>query len=413
MEPQKSKRNLAMLGALLLTVAGISFFLGAGYTSWTSNSNSLGTPLFAGGAPEVPPQGVDLTPLWKTWRVLEEKYVPSGTSTPVSEQDMLYGAIEGLAQSFGDPYTVFLPPSDNAIFEEDISGNFEGVGMEIGIRNGLLTVIAPLKGTPADKAGILSGDVVLRIDGMPTDKLTIDESVKLIRGQKGTTVTLTIARKGESEFLDIPIVRDVIDIPTIDTTNRDDGVFVISLYNFSAVSANLFRDALREFVESGKHKLILDLRGNPGGFLEAAVDMASWFLPAGDVVLSENFGDGIDPIIHRSKGYDIFNDDLQMVILVDQGSASASEILAGALSQHGIATLVGQTTFGKGSVQELVNITDDTSLKVTIARWLTPNGTTISENGLKPDVEVEMTPEDLADGKDPQMEKAVQILLAK
>lgn len=411
MEPQRGKKNIATLAALLLTVAGISFFLGAGYASKYTGDGNVGSPLFAGTV--LPPQGVDFGPLWKAWQVLEDKYVPSGTSTAITSEDMVWGAVEGLAASFNDPYTVFLPPTDNAIFSDDISGNFEGVGMEIGMRNGFLTVIAPLKGTPADRAGILSGDTVIRIDGVSTDSLTIDESVKLIRGKKGTPVTLTIAREGEGEFLEIEIIRDVIDIPTINTINRTDGIFVIELYNFSAVSSNLFREGLREFVESGKNKLILDLRGNPGGFLEASVDMASWFLPAGEVILSENFGGNSEPIVHRSKGHDIFNDNLEMVILIDRGSASASEILAGALSEHGVATLVGENTFGKGSVQELVEITNDTSLKVTIARWLTPLKTTISENGLAPDIEVTMTFEDIEAALDPQFDKAVEILLSK
>lgn len=411
MQSLNSRKNIVALAALLLTVAGVSFFLGVGYTSKDSGSGP-GSTMFAGSA--SPPQDVNFDPLWKAWQVLELKYVYVGTTTPVSTEDMVWGTIEGLAASFDDPYTVFLPPSDNAIFEDDISGNFEGVGMEIGMRNGFLTVIAPLKGTPADVAGILSGDIVLRIDGVSTDSLTIDASVKLIRGERGTPVVLTIARDSEDEFLEIEIIRDVIDIPTINTTSRLDGVFIIELYNFSAISSNLFRGALRTFVESGSDKLILDLRGNPGGFLEASVDMASWFLPIGEVVLSENFGENKDPQVYRSKGYDIFKDSpIKMVILINRGSASASEILAGALSQHGIATLVGETTFGKGSVQELVDITEDTSLKVTVARWLTPDGTTISENGLTPDIEVDLTFDDVEAELDPQLDKAIEILLSE
>jgi len=258
------KKNIATLLALLLSVAGVSFFLGASYASKYEGS-SLGSSIFVGSV--LPPNDVNLGPLWKAWNVLESKYVPSGTSTPTLSEDMVWGAIEGLAASFNDPYTVFLPPSDSAIFADDIRGNFEGVGMEIGMRNGFLTVIAPLKGTPADRAGILSGDTVLRIDGESTDSLTIDASVKLIRGKGGTSVTLTIAREGLDEFLEIEIIRDVIEIPTINTENRPDGIFVLELYNFSSASSNLFRDALREFIESGNSRLILDLRGNPGGFL--------------------------------------------------------------------------------------------------------------------------------------------------
>lgn len=394
---------------ILLAVAGASFFMGAEYASRYS-SGGVGATIFK-ESNAVQPIDVDFTPLWKAWNVLNTRFVATSSSTPVSDVDRVWGTIQGLAESLQDPYTVFLPPADAEIFEDDISGNFEGVGMEIGMRNGLLTVIAPLKGTPAERAGVKAGDVVFRIDEEPTDRLTIDEAVKLIRGPRGTSVMLTVSREGESEFIKIDIIRDVILIPTITSNLRSDGVFVIELYNFSAVSTNLFRNALRDFIETGSSMLVLDLRGNPGGFLEAAVDMASWFLPAGEVVLKEDFGGHSEQKIHRSKGYDIFNDTLKMAILINRGSASASEILAGALSQHDKAILVGEKTFGKGSVQELVKITKETSLKVTIARWLTPNGTSISDGGLTPDIEVLVTEENTADGRDPQLEKAVEILL--
>ena len=187
-------------------------------------------------------------------------------------------------------------------------------------------------------------------------------------------------------------------------------MFVIRLYSFSAQSPRLFRDALRKFVESGSNKLLLDLRGNPGGYLEAAVDMASWFLPAGKIIVTEDSGKNGKRAPHRSRGYDIFNKNLKFVILVNAGSASASEILAGALQEHGVAKLVGTKTFGKGSVQEVVKLTPETNLKVTVARWLTPNGVSISLAGLKPDVEVKMTPEDIEKKRDLQTDKAIQLL---
>jgi carboxyl-terminal processing protease len=257
-----------------------------------------------------------------------------------------------------------------------------------------------------------------------------DQAVKLIRGKKGTTVTLLVQRKEKDKPFEIKIVRDKIAIPTIDTEIktspksggnatttaesgsglRKDGIFVVKLYNFSEPSPVLFQNALREFVDSGSHKLLLDLRGNPGGYLSAAIDMASWFLPAGDVVVRENFAGKQPEIVHRSLGRNIFNKNLKMVILVNQGSASASEILSGALQEHGIAKLVGTRTFGKGSVQELIKITPDTSFKVTIAKWLTPSGRSISDGGLTPDFKVEMTDKDREAGRDPQMEKATEIL---
>ncbi len=362
------------------------------------------------------PEDVDFSPLWIAWNVINEKYTSSNSEKEVTDQEKVWGMIQGLTRSLDDPYTVFFPPADAEIFEADISGNFEGVGMEIGIRDGVLTVVSPLKDTPAYRAGILSRDKITEIDGESTKEFSVDRAVKLIRGERGTEVVFTIKRENESEMLTISVVRDVIQIPTISTNKedgaglREDGVYVIQLYNFSAFSQHLFREALREFVSSGSNKLILDLRGNPGGYLEASVDMASWFLPIGKNVVEENFGSDKKSVVYRSKGYDIFNENLKMAIIINRGSASASEILAGALREHNIATLIGERSYGKGSVQELVDITDDTSLKVTIARWLTPLGNSISDEGLKPDIEVEITKEDIENGTDPQIEKAVKFL---
>lgn len=358
---------------------------------------------------------VDFAPFWKVWSILHEKYVPttSKTASSTSDQQNLWGAIAGLTASYGDPYTVFFPPAENKEFQTQISGNFEGVGMEVGIKDNVLTVIAPLKNAPADKAGIKSGDRIVAIDGTSTAAMSVDTAVSLMRGKKGTSVTLSIVPKDAKDAKSITIVRDVIDIPTIDTEKRSDGVFVIRLYSFTGSSAALFKNAIQEFVQSGSSKLVLDLRGNPGGYLEAAVDMASWFLPKDALVVRESSnGRGIEQD-YKSVGYNIFNKNLKMVILVDGGSASASEILAGALNEYGVAKLVGTKTYGKGSVQELINITPETALKVTVARWLTPKGNTISEQGLKPDVVVEFTAEDAKAGRDPQFIKALEVVKAQ
>ncbi len=370
------------------------------------------------------PASVNFAPFWKAWNILNEKYVSSATTT--SDEDKVWGAIEGLAASLKDPYTVFFPPENNKLFTSEISGNFEGVGMEIGIKNDIITVIAPLKDTPAAKAGIIPGDKILKIDDLQTFGMKVEEAIKHIRGKKGTEVKLSILREGKKEPLEAKVTRDTIAIPTIDTefkhmilSQKDatpeglqkNGVFTIRLYSFSQTSPDLFREALRKFIEARTDKLILDLRGNPGGYLEAAVDMASWFLPPGKVVVSEDFGKNAPPVFYRTHRDAIFNKNLKLIILVNNGSASASEILAGALQEYGIATLVGTPTFGKGVVQELIDITPETSLKVTVARWLTPKGRSISQKGITPDVEVKMTPEDVAKGKDLQMESAVKLLL--
>ncbi|OHA16873.1 MAG: hypothetical protein A3C79_00910 [Candidatus Taylorbacteria bacterium RIFCSPHIGHO2_02_FULL_45_28] len=347
-------------------------------------------------------------PYWKVWHILDEKFVESSSTTP---QQKIYGSIQGLASSYGDPYTVFFPPVESKMFEEDISGNFEGVGMEIGIKDKQLQVVSPLKGSPAERAGVKAGDFILKIDDKNTMDMSVDAAVKLIRGKSGTTVKILFLTKGVSRPVERSIVRDVINIPTIETSTKPGGIFVIRLYSFTAQSHNLFRNALREFVLSDNHKLILDLRGNPGGYLDAAWDMASWFLPTGSVIVTEDFGkNGGEPRVYRSKGYNIFNNNLKMIILVDGGSASASEILAGALKENNIAKLVGTKTFGKGSVQQLISITSDTSLKVTIARWLTPGGHNLSHDGLEPDYKIEVTEKDIEDKKDVAMDKAVELL---
>lgn len=351
----------------------------------------------------------DFGSFWKAWNVLNERYVPThGTTTP-DNQAKVYGAIEGLAASYGDPYTVFFPPAPAQAFKDQISGSFEGVGMEVDVKDGVLTVVAPLKGTPAYKAGIKAGDKILGINKKSTQGLTTDAAIKLIKGPKGTTVVFTILRNGTKDPFEISVVRDVISVPTVDTETKGD-VFIIHMYTFTATSPDLFRNALREFIETGKNKLIVDVRGNPGGYLEAAVDMASWFTKSGDIIVSEKSKNLTDNKDYRSRGYNIFNDNLKMVMLIDGGSASASEILSGALRDHNKAILVGKQSYGKGSVQELVPITKDTSLKVTVAKWYTPNGISISNGGLTPDVKVDIDIDKFKAGEDTQIMKAIEIL---
>ncbi|MBI5140164.1 MAG: S41 family peptidase [Candidatus Vogelbacteria bacterium] len=379
----------------------------------------------------------DFAPFWKTWNIINEKYIDgvSGTiaassTKPVSDQERVWGAISGMVKSLGDPYTVFMPPEEASQFQTDISGSFEGIGMEIGLKDEALIVVAPLEGSPAKRAGIRSGDKILKINGVLSSGLSVEQAVKKIRGPMGTTVALSIVHEGGEKVVEVTIVRETINIPVLELGDRkpnatstiasasekknglrSDGIFVIRLFNFTAPTPGAFRDALQKFVESGSDKLLLDIRGNPGGYLEAAVDMASWFLPTDKVVVTEIVNKSGAKKVHRSLGYNIFSNKLKFVILVDQGSASAAEILAGALQQNGVANLVGEKTFGKGSVQELIPITDDTFVKVTIAKWLTPDGTSISEHGLTPDFTVAIKEEDIKAGRDPQTDRAVKLLL--
>lgn len=348
----------------------------------------------------------DFEPFWKVWNVLNDKSI---YIKDVSDQEKVWNAIQGLASSVNDPYTIFFPPTENKLFQDEIHGSFSGIGAEITKKDGILTVVAPLKDTPAEKSGLQSKDKILMIDNKDVRDLTVDQAISAIRGPKGTPVLLTILRDGDKKTKDISIIRDDIDIPTIKTDIKDD-VFIIYFYTFSENSAFLFKDAMNEFKNSGLKKLIIDLRSNPGGYLDSALEITGWFLDPGKIIAIQDFNDNRNREIFRSRGPKLFSKDYRLAILVDGGSASASEIMAGALFEHGIAKLVGEQTFGKGSVQELVNITDNTSLKITIAKWLTPSGLSISESGLKPDYLVGMTLDDYNNDTDPQLDKAIEIL---
>ncbi len=406
MDTTKKYHTGRIVSTLIIVIVAVV----VGYRWGNTEAQSVQVPTTLTGVYNPNATTTDFTLFWKVWNLLDQKYADTKNRPPITDQEKLYGAIQGLAAAYGDPYTTFFPPEETKSFESEIEGSFEGVGMEVSIKDDILTVVAPLKGSPAEKAGILPGDKILKIDDTLTNNLTIDESIKLIKGKKGTVVRITILRAQSDHAQEISVTRDVISIPTIETEVLPNGIFSIRLYSFTAQSPGLFQQAIRQFVLSGNKKLIIDLRGNPGGYLDAAVDMASWFLPVGSTVVTEEFKGGVENVYHRSKGYNVIGNDVKTIILVDGGSASAAEILAGALREYNKAQLVGAKTFGKGSVQEYMSTSADTSLKITVARWLTPKGVSISEGGLIPDVEVKVTQEDIAAKKDAQFLKAVELL---
>ncbi len=379
---------------LSLIFAGGIFY--GGYTLGLSNYNweSVVAKQVAGTAVPQDIEKADFAPMWKAWAILDQKIAPSKASSTkvVTEQDKVWGAIQGLAASFGDPYTTFFPPQEAKAFAESVKGSFGGVGMEVTMKDKIITVVAPLKGTPAERAGIKANDRIVKIDGTSTMNMSLDKAVSMMHGDPGTIVKLTILRESERREIELTITRAIIEIPTIETELQD-GVFVIHLFSFTENSAVKFRDALLEFgklYDVGKtNKLVIDLRSNPGGYLESAVDIASFFLSEGKEIVREVGNREYGEKVYRSRGFDVFKDgNLKLAILIDGGSASASEIVASALRDHEKAILVGEKSFGKGSVQELIPITDDTSLKVTIARWLTPKGVSISDGGILPDIVV-------------------------
>lgn len=407
----KKNNYLGILLALILAAG--SFISGMQVGDLADKQNQQANIFSFFSTPESKVEEHDLSQFWKVWDLLDEKFISASTTKTLTDEEKINGAIEGLVKTYGDPYTVFLPPAENAAFSEDIAGNFSGIGMEVGLRNDVVTVISPLPDTPAERAGILSGDIVVKIDGESTEGMLIDEAVRRIRGEKGTEVVLSIFREGDSEIREVKVIRDTINIPTVKTEKVGD-VFIIRLFSFNAIAEMKMQEAIREYTESGAKSMILDLRGNPGGYLQSAVAIASYFLPTGKVVVREHFGEGNEEKMYRSQGRTLreFTPE-KMVVLVDNGSASASEILAGALKEHKVATLIGVDTFGKGSVQELVSLPNGSSLKVTVARWLTPEGVSISDSGLKPDIKITRTPEQRLEGLDPQQEAALRFISGK
>lgn len=404
------KRSIVTRGISFALVAAVSF--GAGLVLGTSGSSAVivsNLPLIGDGLDATPDQSADLTSFWKAWNALNANYVIThASSTLPTTKERLYGAISGLASSYGDPYTVFFPPEEAKAFADNISGSFAGVGMEIDVKDKILTVVAPLKGTPAEAAGIKAGDLIAAIDGKSTEGLSTEKAVSKIRGEIGTTVSFTLIRDGKS--LDIKVVRDTIQVPeTKDSLDEASGVYSIALFEFTSNSADLFDQALTRFKASGAKKLIIDLRGNPGGYLDAAVDIASHFLPKGATVVTEDFGEKEEGGVHTSLGYADLPVGTKIVVLIDGGSASASEILAGALQDAHAATLIGLKSFGKGSVQTLIDL-DKGSLKVTVARWVTPAGHWIMGNGVTPDISTPYVKADTPEGHDSQVARAIKFL---
>ena len=351
------------------------------------------------------PEDIDFSLFWDTYNLIQEKHVDRDN---LDYQELLFGAIGGLVEAVGDPHTNFFTPTSTKEFLESIRGSFEGIGAEIDIRDEILIIVAPLRNTPADRVGLRPGDKVVMIDGESTAGITIEEAVRKIRGPKGSVVTLTIRRENDfDEDLEFQIKRATINIPAVAYELRDD-VNYIQIFQFSETLPFEFRRIVFDVLRSGNDRLILDLRNNPGGFLEAAVEITSYFLPEGETVVIEDFGNG-NKNSFRSEGFDQLGD-FKIVILVNEGSASASEIVAGALRDLKKVQLIGMKTFGKGSVQELLELREGTSLKLTIANWLTPKGNLIADKGLEPDITVEITNEDIEEGRDPQFDRAIEVV---
>lgn len=362
----------------------------------------------------------NLNLFWQVWGLLEKHYL---NSKALNKQKMVYGAIEGMVASLGDPYTVFLPPEENKLDQEDLGGEFGGVGIQLGFRNHHLTVIAPLKGTPAERAGIKSGDIILHIKDekkhldVSSERISLPQAVKWIRGPIGTAVTLTVQQPNDSQPRVIKIIRGRIVVPTVvwkEVNVGDKKIAYVRVYRFAEVLPTQwtkFDQQEREWQHDSHFAgIVLDLRDNPGGYLSGAVYLASEFLPRGVVVKQDN-GRGRDKIYQVDHQGQLLQ--VPLVVLVNRGSASAAEILAGALQAHKRAVLVGERTFGKGTVQEPESLPGGAGLHITIARWLLPDGRSINKKGIKPDVEVKSEIKEEEKGsiqKDPVFQKAAEVL---
>lgn len=349
---------------------------------------------------------VDFGVFWQVWEKLKEGHIDGDK---VADKDMVYGAVAGLVNSLKDPHTIFLPPSDAKKFEEDVSGNFGGIGAEIGIRDDQLVIIAPIKDSPAEKSGLQPKDKILKVDDEIAVNFNVNEAVKLIRGEIGTKVTLTILRNGWEDPKEFVITRAEIKVPTIDWDVKEGNILHLKFYAFNENAIPMFYNAVVGGLLKGAEGMVLDMRNNPGGFLDVSVQLAGWFVPRGSTVVTEAFRSG-ENLNFRANGNEALKN-FPVVVLVNAGSASASEILAGALRDLRGIKLVGEKTFGKGTVQELQALKDGASLKITVAKWLLPSGAVIEKNGLIPDYEVKITEKDKE--VDPQLEKAFEVLKAE
>lgn len=387
----------------IILLMGVSFTAGL---SWSNNQQTDKQIAYSPDAQQSPTdQAYDFNLYWEVWDKLKTDFVDKNK---VKDEDMFYGSLRGLVASVDDPYTVFMDPTEAKEFASDLSGTFEGIGAEVGMRDDIVTVIAPLAGMPAEKAGVKAGDKLYAINGESTLGMTVDEAVKKIRGTKGTEVVLTVIRKDEDKPLEIKIIRGVIVVESVKTEMRADGVMVITVSNFNDDTNDLFGKAVKTALTKNPKGLILDLRNNPGGYLDTAITMASYWVKEGPVVI-EQFGEG-----KRQEYFAEGNDSLggfKTIVLINNGSASASEIVAGALRDYKKATIVGEQSYGKGSVQSLRDLSDGSALKVTVAKWLTPSGDFINEKGIAPDIEIKLTKEDVNKNKDPQMIKALDLIL--
>ena len=402
----KSKRSHTPL--ICLSVAIFSFLLG-----WQATAlGVLGDKtLFERDKDAIPlvekkeEEPLDLRLFWTVFGRVENKYVDVEN---IYDKEMVYGAIRGLVEALDDPYTVFMTPEESVEFAASLDGKLEGIGAELTVKDRNLIIVTPLRSSPAEKAGLLPRDIIYKIDGDSAADMTLLQAVMAIRGEKGTSVTLTIIREGVDMPFDVTIVRDSIDIESVSVEYLDDEIVYLGINQFNDKTNEEFGNAISKLILDEPKGVIVDLRFNGGGYLDIAVDLLSYLLPTGKDAVSIRERSRPDSIIKTNGKPKLLN--VPLVVLVNESSASASEIVAGGIQDHKRGVIMGMQTFGKGSVQEVDTFADGSSLRMTIARWFTPDGRNIDEVGITPDIIVEITEEDIEEGRDVQKEAAIKYL---
>lgn len=401
---------------VLVALLGITFTAVVFAAGFVTGSQFPTLDLFgaAGVTPSLPagdvliqgqeePEDVDMGVFWEVWSTLEDRFyyeVPS-------EEERVQGAIQGLIQSLDDPYTAYIPPDLAAVLREDTTGEFEGIGAFVEeAPEGGVQIIRVFEEGPAEEAGMEAGDIVVAVDGQDVTGMILNEALLLIRGEAGTTVHLTVFRTDEDEMLEFDIIRERLLVPTVESEMLEDSIGYVALFQFNAIATRELRSAVEDLTSQGAESIILDIRNNPGGFLDEAVSVSDLFLPRGVALIERNV-DGREQTFRTRTGE--IAEDIPLVVLVNENSASASEIVAAAVQDSERGTLIGETTFGKGSVQLLYNLSDGSQLRVTYANWYTPDDVSISENGVEPDIVVEVDEADTT-AADVQLERAIEFL---
>lgn len=404
--------NINKITRLLLHVSLLIFLFGLGYKIGEYQTKKI-TPSFTPQKLEIKkdnPKNIDFSLFWDTWNNLEKKFVDKNK---IDYKKMYYGAIKGMVSSLEDPYTFFLTPEENKQSKDDLEGKFEGIGAQLGLKNNKIVVIAPLKESPAEKAGVKSGDLIIKVDDQSTEKWTLNQAVSKIRGPKGSKVKLTLLR--EEKEIEITITRDQIFVPSVEL-EFEKNVAILKLSRFGEDTNKEWNNKINEIKKLWQNKkikgIVLDLRDNPGGYLQGAVYVASEFLPLGKVVVEQKYSSG------QSEKYRVLRvgqlQDVPLVILINKGSASASEIVAGSLRDYKKAIIIGEKSFGKGSIQEALDLKDKAGLHVTIAKWILPNGDWINAKGIEPQIKVENKTEEgntPTRKDDKQLDRAIEELL--